>query len=264
MKTGNLEVKLPEKVSQIVISNTLDNLYLLHYRLFNWNRNNNKPESLLRKRCIQEKKKRVENIKPIKCNDFKLNLLLNKLNARTKALASSYENGIEPYTYTLLDKLAIGIGEASPWDSLLLMTLHPLYGVPYLPATAIKGMLRGYWEQAGGGKEEAKEIFGSGEEMGKLIFFDIFPNKFTLDFDVMTPHFGDYYEKEGKIEPTDDKAPNIITFPVIKNASFDVYIACQDEALWKKYSAQIYEGLKNAFKYNGIGAKTALGYGLGK
>jgi len=244
----------------------LDNLYLNHYRYFKWDRqrHNKKPESLLRNKCIKENNGRITGITSIicdkKCDKFKLQPLLERLNIRTEELATLWENRITPYSYKPLNKLAIGIGEASPWDSLLLMTLHPLYGVPYLPATAIKGMLRGYWEQEDGGKVEAEEIFGNTDEMGKLIFFDIFPNEFTIDFDVMTPHYGSYYS-EGK-EPTDDNDPNIITFPVVKNACFNIQIAWRCEKTFKNYSTKLDDNLKKALQLYGIGAKTALGYGL--
>ena len=185
--------------------------------------------------------------------------LCNELNEK---IVKSYSNNqLIHVKYEPLDKLAIGIGETSPYDTTLLMTLHPLYGIPYIPATAIKGMLSHYWQQEINNEEGVLQIlFGDQDNQGKLIFFDIFPKKYKLDFDVMTPHYSDYYG--GKASPTDDNNPIPITFPCVKEASFDVYIACQDTELLEKH--EVKENLEKAFQEYGIGAKTALGYGLGK
>jgi len=263
----------------------IDNLYLLHNKYSLQFKGEDlsleKPVSFLKAVKLPAlfkitdsktgKKKEYTRPKPCKIDETATSQF--KLNKRTKDLATSYSVG-EPicFTFELLDKLAIGMGGESPYDDLLLMTFHPLYGLPYLPATAIKGMLLSYYEQTDKIKEEErKKLFGSKDSASQLIFFDTFPaaaekkedNGFQIVFDVFTPHYGDYYGGKGRVEPTDDQKTKIITFPCVKSASFDVYIACRDKELWVKYSKVLYDGLEQAFRYYGIGAKTSLGYGLG-
>ena len=215
-----------------------------------------KPDSMLKVIKLPDKKKKIS---------FKINEQATcdfKLYERTKPLAKSYSDGKPIHVkYEPLGKLAIGIGEESPYDTTLLMTLHPLYGIPYIPATVIKGMLSHYWHQEVNDEESVlQELFGNANQQGKLTFFDIFPKQYTLNFDVMTPYYSDYYQ--GNAPPTDDQNPIPITFPCVENAIFNVYIAYQEAGILVKYKVE--EELGKAFKHYGIGAKTALGYGISK
>jgi len=279
------QINLPASVDSIFRNKSIkvDNLYLLHHRYslqFRHEKTNEfeKPESFLKAiklPKLSEIKDPIANKKlprPKPCEIDEEAASQFELTKRTMNLARACSVR-EPicFTFKLLDKLAIGVGGESPYDDLLLMTLHPLYGLPYLPATAIKGMLLSYYEQTDKIKEEERnKLFGSKKNASQLIFFDTFPkeNDFQIDFDVFTPHYGDYYGGKGKVAPTDDQDTKVITFPCVKNGkngkktSFDVYIACRDEKLGQQYSETLYSGLEEAFKYYGLGAKTALGYGL--
>ena len=272
----------------------IDNLFLLHHRYSlqyydeEWlelerdKRVLEKPESFLKAiimpSFMKEKKRRGnwgQSSTPRKSPHFGIDLEVAsefKLAQRTADLVKEYSVG-DPicYRFNLLDKLIIGMGGESPYDPLLLMTLHPLYGLPYLPATAIKGMLLSYYEQTEKlNEEERNKLFGSKDSASELVFFDTFPNEkkdeddFEIGFDVITPHYGDYYGGKGKVAPTDDQNTNIITFPCVSKVSFDVYIAFCDREIRKKYEDELFEGLAKAFQECGIGAKTALGYGLGE
>ena len=127
-------------------------------------------------------------------------------------------------------------------------------------------MFRSYWEQEKSNEQEAIDLlFGDREDKedkikGELIFFDIFSDECSIDFEVMTPHYKDYYQNGKNL--TDDQSPNILKFPCVKNASFRVYVACEDKELLGKNNVKEY--LMEAFRFYGIGAKTALGYGLGR
>ena len=211
------------------------------------------------------------------------------LNSRVTTLSKYYQDTLS-VTFSP-SKLIVGIGGGTPYGSLLLMAFHPLYGIPYLPSTAIKGMLRSYWEQEVLIDEEDVEIikvieqlFGGEEKSGDLIFFDTFPQEFEIDFDVMSPHHRSYYGKDK--HPTDDEDPVPIMFPYVKDATFKVYVACgRNEFMekcfktgsncWKVILKELCKSekeltlqdivratLADALKFYGIGAKTALGYGL--
>lgn len=175
------------------------------------------------------------------------------------------------------EKIAIGIGIESPLSSLALMSLHPLYGVPYLPASGIKGVIRNAWiqEKADGSEEKAlmdeqfRKLFGAGGnselgQKGDLVFFDAFPevNSSKVVYDVITPHYKDYYNNEGKNPPTDDQNPNPLQFPIIKDGSFKIVIGQISQE--KNELKEIETIIKLAFERFGVGAKTSIGYGLGK
>ncbi len=194
-------------------------------------------------------------------------------------------------------RLIVGLGGASVYETS--MTLHHIYGFPYIPASSIKGVLRNYIinecfnftdeERAKWAENESKKIdwnklkeekafkclnfkriFGSQEDKGKVIFFDAFPTKAPkIVVDIMTPHYGDYYsDKTGKVAPTDTQSPNPIPFLTVEDTPFQFLLGSKDivdiqtEKLWNDKT--LVEWLKAALTEHGIGAKTAVGYGYFK
>lgn len=160
---------------------------------------------------------------------------------------------------------------------------HRTLGTPYLPGSAVKGLLRAWMEewQLGGedNKEERAELvhawFGrdaktegssDGGKAGDLIFFDALPvEPPTVQVDIMTPHMGKWYEKgDGRIDaesqPGDWHSPVPVSFLVTSDARFVFAIAPRTEAA-KKHVEEAFEHLQKALAWLGAGAKTAAGYG---
>lgn len=191
---------------------------------------------------------------------------------------------------TLLDfktsyRLVIG-GEATVYETS--MRLHHIYGIPYIPASGIKGVVRSYiitekfeeqlkkydkysdFEEkvlfARDEKGEYKEkgfvdVFGSQEQEGKVTFFDAFPvSEPKLKVDIMNPHYGDYYSK--KVAPTDTMKLNPIPFLTVENTKFGFLIGAKEKLSTFKIGENTIETwLTEALKNHGLGAKTAVGYG---
>lgn len=113
---------------------------------------------------------------------------------------------------------------------------------------------------------EFKELFGTSADgmrtEGKLIFFDAFPTRFTMGFDVQMPHFKNYYEGKQQ-NPLDDEYPVPLFFTCLQNVEFQIYITGSDE-VWEKYEQTVDRAVKGVFEDYGIGAKTSLGYGVGR
>jgi len=106
------------------------------------------------------------------------------------------------------------------------------------------------------------DIFGSQEQEGEIIFFDSFSKDVKIQKDIMTPHYGDYYDKKKKVAPTDTQSPNPIPFLTVVG-EFRFFIASKKESIekYKIGDKSIKEWLKEALTNHGIGAKTAVGYG---
>ncbi len=175
-------------------------------------------------------------------------------------------------------RLIVGLGNESVYETSI--TLHHIYGIPYIPASAIKGMTRNYVinEKFHGDEKEAMQneefcqVFGSDDNSydskareGQVIFFDAFPIKLDNDSiqpDVMNVHYPDYYGGSGNQPPTDTQNPNPIFFLTVQNTTFRFIIGVKksQEGLLGKTE----EWLKNALEQRGIGAKTAVGYGYMK
>jgi CRISPR-associated protein Cmr6 len=191
-------------------------------------------------------------------------------------------------------RLIVGLGASHPQETS--MTLHHIYGIPYIPGSAIKGVTR-HWAvlkfaeelsrrekkdfeiaveevskalEDGKGLDELKvgdlefsqliEIFGTQKQQGKVIFFNAYPiGDINLKIDVMNPHYPEYYSK-GQA-PTDWQNPIPIKFLTVENTKFQFYLAVRGENS-NKILEKTKELCLKALKEHGIGAKTSLGYGI--
>lgn len=105
------------------------------------------------------------------------------------------------------------------------------------------------------------QAFGRQETGGEVTFFDSWPtatnNGKLLERDILNPHYPDYYQDSSKT-PGDWQSPNPIIFLAVpQGVTFEFLFACHDGKLLKKIS----DWISIALEENGIGAKTAVGYG---
>lgn len=169
-------------------------------------------------------------------------------------------------------------------------TFHPTLGLPYLPASGVKGLLRAWvdvWmDFASDAERDARIIdwFGTPDDTpadqvcaGSLIFFDALPAGATpMACDIMTPHMGGWYEKGAeinakdfaKVAPGDWHSPVPVPFLVLsKGAKFQLAIAPRligeavADARTRSNVAAAMVALKDALEWVGAGAKTSVGYG---
>lgn len=203
--------------------------------------------------------------------------LINKVIYRQENISD------ENFELTTQSRLVVGLGGSSVLETSI--KLHHIYGIPYIPSSAIKGVLRAYkiWILANWKEEEFSkiekniennkpsnenekkliEIFGNQQQKGKLIIFDAYPTNFEgFDIDIMNPHFPDYYDKNKNQPPADWQSPNPVTFLTIpEKTKFKFFF--KNTSLYKKYFGNdLKQDLKNALEYIGIGAKTSIGYGI--
>ena len=168
----------------------------------------------------------------------------------------------------LENRLFLGMGEASPLEAGI--TLHHIYGVPFIPGSAIKGVLSHYAkaisiekaiQQILFGKEaNATEKADSGEA-GYIIFNHAWwipdGTSFPLAAEMITVHAEKYYQKkggEGTPHP-DFESPNPNPQIAIQG-SFMFSVEGSKE--WANYAIKL---LQQAMCDWGIGAKGSSGYG---
>ncbi|MEJ5200747.1 MAG: type III-B CRISPR module RAMP protein Cmr6 [Anaerolineales bacterium] len=113
--------------------------------------------------------------------------------------------------------------------------------------------------------KDFRAIFGTLDQAGAVVFFDAIPAEqaFPLDIDIMTPHYGSYYQ--GKSAPTDSESPNPVTFLTVP-AGKTFWFAIGGRKGVKapeleKLLPLARRWLENALVELGAGAKTAAGYG---
>ncbi|MDP2752374.1 MAG: type III-B CRISPR module RAMP protein Cmr6 [Rhodocyclaceae bacterium] len=186
-----------------------------------------------------------------------------------------------------------GLGNEHPLENGFAF-LNP-YGLPYLPGSGIKGVLRqaarelasdewgseSEWEETAitflFGKESAD---GETEhQRGALTFWDVIPQikGDKLAVEIMTPHQSHYYQQKNdrkagnSTTPHESGQPNPITFLTVPHGSgFVFHVQCNLTHLnrlapelvrneqWKTLLKTAFE---HAFEWLGFGAKTAVGYG---
>ncbi len=200
------------------------------------------------------------------------------------------ETHIHTHKATIDWRMIVGLGNESVYETSI--TLHHIYGIPYIPASSIKGIVRSWIITEVFGKNEKEEenlkhaekralkeqlfcdFFGCDSEgyykearEGKVIFFDAFPtSEPKIEIDIMNPHYPGYYgdsDNKKNIAPTDTQSPVPIPFLTVAGCAFQFIIGSNDNELLTKTigSKNIKQWLKDALVNHGIGAKTALGYG---
>lgn len=216
---------------------------------------------------------RYQGVREKECYGGKLESILKCLNERNAKIAHSFIQS-DSYILKPYDKMILGEGSGA-YFNVQPLRLHHLYGVPYIPASVLKGTLRNVWimEKYEGKEEKALAddefilLFG-GERKdsvrieGALVFLDTYPDQFTLGLDVQTNHFRDYYNNP-RVQPTDDQDTRSISFMCLRDAIFRIWIACGDEKVWISGKEEIDTMMHCMFTQYGVGAKTALGYGIG-
>jgi len=212
-----------------------------------------KPEDLLKK------KENFENIKPVCLSKSQL----KKLRQRKNCIP-----GLKKFKLTTKTRLIVNHGVESIMDNSI--AIHPYYGFPVIPGSAIKGVTRHFCKDSGIiNADETAKIFGgnSGEGddiKGGIIFFDAWPLKTSNSFevDIFTPHYQKYYQ--GNEFPTDNQSPIPIPFLAVRAGTpFEFALApssnCkgQSDIFIDEAIGLVVEALKNF----GIGAKTGSSYG---
>jgi CRISPR-associated protein Cmr6 len=182
-----------------------------------------------------------------------------------------------------------GLGNEHPLENGFSF-LNP-YGLPYLPGSGVKGVLRqaarelmdGQWANPQGWNKEIIEmLFGSDPEQelkrGVLSFWDVIPQikGNHLAVDIMTPHQSHYYQNGEN--PHESGQPNPISFLTVPPKSdFTFYVQCDTTRLRKlapdlmaeedgkqRWRVLFERAFEHAFEWLGFGAKTAVGYGAMK
>jgi CRISPR-associated protein Cmr6 len=189
---------------------------------------------------------------------FKKRVDIQKENLKNQ----QYEIILDDCQLKTASRLVVGLGAGHVLETSL--TLHHIFGIPYIPASALKGVVRmvSFWEIAGKlnkksdneieelqkqlyddkeiSNNDDKEIlkhkllFGTQNFKGLLVFLDAYPeiqnNQQIFELDVMTPHYQGYYTKNQV--PGDWENPNPIVFLTVKkgitfcfNVLFDKYRA---------------------------------------
>lgn len=178
-------------------------------------------------------------------------------------------------------RLYLGLGEANPLESAV--TLHHTYGVPFIPGSAVKGVLhhalltryatsydpdKKKYHLEDAQLEVIHTLFGREPdktnpqdigEAGYVIFNDAWwvpGNKLPLVKEIVTVHHQEYYAGEKEATDFDSPIPNQ---QIAIQGEF--LFSVQGEPSWADFAIKL---LQQTLHETGVGAKTSSGYGYFK
>jgi CRISPR-associated protein Cmr6 len=195
--------------------------------------------------------------------------LLDSIAARS--IAKVYENAFERWKAALSGAvfleatartpLAIGLGNASPIENGL--SIHHTYGTPYLPGSALKGLMARAARHYGLDEHQQEILLGTTQKAAHLVYWDGWldpSSRQPFQKDVITVHHPDYYSG-GQRWPTDFDDPNPVGFLSVKpGTKFCLALSSSSDnaADWLYTAAEI---LRWGLEHLGLGGKTNAGYG---
>lgn len=172
------------------------------------------------------------------------------------------------FTVQAAAPIAIGLGDASPLE--VGIRLHHTYGMPLLPASALKGLCRRVARLLRHDSKLSDEaidaLFGYSRNTqaaaGAVVFYDAWYDPSSMGGkpfhrDVITVHHPAYYG-DGNTPPTDFDDPTPVPFLVIKPGACFLCVLDAPNRQWAEFAQKmLLWGLENL----GVGAKTNAGYG---
>jgi CRISPR-associated protein Cmr6 len=172
------------------------------------------------------------------------------------------------FTVQAAAPIAIGLGNASPLE--VGIRLHHTYGMPLLPASALKGLCRRVARLLRHDSKLSDEaidaLFGFSRDKrasaGAVVFYDAWYDPDSVGGapfhrDVITVHHPAYYS-DGKTPPTDFDDPTPVPFLVVKPGARFLCTLDAPDHRWADFAQKmLLWGLENL----GVGAKTNAGYG---
>ena len=202
--------------------------------------------------------------------------LLSEFQKRSFQLIESLQGSIAVFQTEW--RFVSGLGRVHPVENGF--AWHQTLGVPYLPGSSVKGLVRGLAQESidGGNLEERevlRRIFGSfslaedtsskeANSVGSIVFFDALPvAAVKLETEVMTPHYSEYYRSD-TTPPADWLNPEPVYFLTVAPKQNFIFALAPRHRIGEGdlQDAQLaLEWLEAALLYYGAGAKTATGYG---
>ncbi|MBW2569953.1 MAG: type III-B CRISPR module RAMP protein Cmr6, partial [Deltaproteobacteria bacterium] len=211
---------------------------------------------------------------------FSAATLVKKHKNQQKNLSAFSELGVKTVELSSVTgtRFLTGIGETTPTE--VGMVFDRNSGLPYIPASSVKGAVRyAYcvnfarkYPRKNGEFVDEKDVnglialFGSldtkNSTRGGFAFMDVYSKKPPeIAIDIMNPHYGKYYNGESNDGPVETEKPVPIKFLAVeKGTEFKFcgfFLSKEAESYW----VQLKEAFFTALTELGIGAKTAVGYG---
>ncbi|OKH33832.1 hypothetical protein NIES2119_22265 [[Phormidium ambiguum] IAM M-71] len=176
------------------------------------------------------------------------------LNQRTRELAGDEKNIL-----TVEFDWRVRVGGNRGFRELLLPVFHPVFGIPYIPASSLKGAARA-WAKNNGACQQVKDLLGmlDGQEASaaKVEFLDAFPTHPCLSIDIATPQWSWEGERVVKYQPE--------PHPLLSLEKAQFVIGLCATARGNQNDVNIVKSWLDKALDLGIGSRVSSGYGIRK
>lgn len=171
-------------------------------------------------------------------------VLYKQLTSRTKALASE--------TLTVRFPWRLRVGGMRGFRELLLPAMHPVYGVPYIPSSSLKGATLA-WARRNGQAVNAERLFGTLEGgLGCVQLLDAFPSGPCLSVDMANPQWS-WQDNQVKYGP----APH----PLLTMREPELVIGLSCTSRGQQQDVEIVKAWLDKALQEGLGSRVSAGYG---
>lgn len=166
----------------------------------------------------------------------------------------------EAAVFTTESRFVTGLGRSHPIENGF--AWHPTLGTPYLPGTAVKGLVRAWVREQAETRPDPttlSRLLGEGGRSGGVSFLDAVPIvPVQVEADVMTPHYAGWDESA---LPGDWCSPNPIPFLVTAVGTPFLFGLIPGRVTTGSDLDTVMGWLGSALTWAGAGAKTSVGYG---
>ena len=177
--------------------------------------------------------------------------LYKALTARTETLADETVTATFPWRLRV-----VGL---RGFQELLLPVFHPVYGIPYIPSSSVKGMLRAWADKALPEEEKKiRDIFGylDGEKgaTARVQILDAFPIKSCLSVDIANPQWHWNDRQQVKYNP--------VPHPMLSMQDVTIKIGLKRTSSGRPEDVTTgRDWLEKALLVEGLGGRVSAGYG---
>jgi CRISPR-associated protein Cmr6 len=196
-----------------------------------------------------------EFLQTIASNDTTCQFIYQQLTERTKALAETVLEVSFPWR--------VRVGGMRGFQELLLPVFHPVYGIPYIPSSSLKGALKAWARQHHIDKTKIDLLLGKLERdvgcVGCVQILDAFPTAPCLSIDMANPQWS---------WDNDRVKYNPVPHPLLSMKEPTLVIGLRRTSRGKKVNQAddldtVKHWLENALA-TGIGSRVSAGYGRTK
>lgn len=187
--------------------------------------------------------------------------LYTELCQRTELLASEVDDGSGNRIKAIVTAdfpWRVRVGGFQGFRERLLPVMHPIYGVPYIPASSIKGLVRSWAREHK--ESDIKHLLGylegSNASMAAVEFLDAFPTQPSLSSDVATPQ----WQWKGDLMAYGPAPHQLLSLQ-----GLELKIGLTHTSRGKESDVlRVLKWLEKALLTTGLGSRSSAGYGVAK